>query len=176
MLVRKWATCVCVKTISFLCLLNPKTAVVWEPVLSRFVHRMRSALSLLNLSFQELLPVYESLEQSLPDTCPLVLTRSRFYQQEEMKYREHPTKFACLICGKTFYEERFIDLHMVNRHDNIEFRVGTKIKMMLHWTGWVHLGQEMAKNQYHVCLLEGIIDFLNYCMDLPLHCIQYMRV
>lgn len=52
----------------------------------------------------------------LPLDCPFHAKRDLFYPQESAKIRYRPTQFTCGLCGKSFYEEKYIDLHFDNRH------------------------------------------------------------
>lgn len=48
--------------------------------------------------------------------CPFHMGRDLFSPQEEAKVRHRPTQWTCGFCGKSFYEEKFLDLHFDNRH------------------------------------------------------------
>lgn len=39
-----------------------------------------------------------------------------FAPQESAKVKNRPTQWTCGFCGKSFYEEKFLDLHFDNRH------------------------------------------------------------
>jgi len=38
--------------------------------------------------------------------------------QEQNKYSENPGKWTCGFCGKSFYDERFLDRHFDARHSD----------------------------------------------------------
>jgi hypothetical protein len=48
--------------------------------------------------------------------CPFHPDRDLFSPQENAKIKHRPTQFTCKFCGKSFYEEKFLDTHFDNRH------------------------------------------------------------
>lgn len=65
---------------------------------------------------QKLTPIFTKYNVEVPLECPFHPMRDLFYPQEEAKIRYRPTQFTCGLCGKSFYEEKYLDLHFDNRH------------------------------------------------------------
>lgn len=64
-------------------------------------------------------PLYTSLHTSLsssPTQCPWNPSRNMFGRQESRKSDISESDWLCTQCGKRFYNEYSIDLHMDNRH------------------------------------------------------------
>jgi DNA-binding NarL/FixJ family response regulator len=61
-------------------------------------------------------PIFTKYEVEMPLECPFHPKRDLFYPQEEAKLKYRPTQFTCGLCGKSFYEEKYLDLHFDNRH------------------------------------------------------------
>lgn len=61
-------------------------------------------------------PIFKKYQVELLVDCPFHPARDLFSPQENAKIKYRPTQFLCKICGKSFYEEKFIDLHFENRH------------------------------------------------------------
>ena len=57
--------------------------------------------------------------------------------QEQNKIEESSNRWVCGFCGKAFYDERFLDLHFVNRHSS--------------YTRQVRLFGINIQNLYNVC-------------------------
>ena len=68
--------------------------------------------------FQEIEPVFEQLQVSIPVGCAFGAARDMFALQEQNKYSENVGKWTCGFCGKSFYEEKFIDKHFDARHSD----------------------------------------------------------
>lgn len=56
------------------------------------------------------------LQVKLPIECPFHPDRDIFGPQEAMKKQHRPSQWGCGICGKSFFEERYLDMHFDNRH------------------------------------------------------------
>ncbi|KAK2162235.1 hypothetical protein LSH36_101g01058 [Paralvinella palmiformis] len=84
-------------------------------VTSSFCPRLESKLvrRLLN---KEIIPFYQQFNAVIPHSCPFSPSRDIYGYQEENKFEESATKWVCDFCGKSFYEERFLDQHFDNRH------------------------------------------------------------
>lgn len=54
----------------------------------------------------------------LPLECPFHPQRDIFGPQHAAKYQHRPTQWTCGFCGKSFYEEKYLDMHFDNRHRN----------------------------------------------------------
>lgn len=64
----------------------------------------------------KLTPIFQKYHVELPLECPFHPARDLFAPQESAKVRHRPTQWTCGFCGKSFYEEKFLDLHFDNRH------------------------------------------------------------
>lgn len=64
----------------------------------------------------KLTPIFQKYNIDVPIECPLHPQRDLFLPQENAKIRNRPTQFTCNVCGKSFYEEKYLDLHFDNRH------------------------------------------------------------
>ena len=71
-----------------------------------------------NDSFQEIVPAFEQHQVSLPAGCAFGVDRDTYAVQEQHKYSENAGKWTCGFCGKSFYEERFLDKHFDARHSD----------------------------------------------------------
>ncbi|KAK7573877.1 hypothetical protein V9T40_011068 [Parthenolecanium corni] len=64
------------------------------------------------------IPVLEKYQVKLPLECPFHPMRDIFYPQEAAKRQFRPSQWTCGFCGKSFYLEKYLDLHFDNRHRN----------------------------------------------------------
>ncbi|XP_065213083.1 uncharacterized protein LOC135840457 [Planococcus citri] len=64
------------------------------------------------------IPVLEKYQVKLPLDCPFHLKRDIFYPQELAKRQYRLSQWTCAFCGKSFYQEKHLDLHFDNRHRN----------------------------------------------------------
>lgn len=55
----------------------------------------------------------------LPLECPLHPLRDVFAPRQDEKQRDRPTQWTCRLCGKSFYQEKYLDLHFDTRHKHI---------------------------------------------------------
>ncbi|KAL1497070.1 hypothetical protein ABEB36_008092 [Hypothenemus hampei] len=62
------------------------------------------------------IPVLEKYKIKLPLECPFHSQRDIFGPQEVLKKQHGPSQWTCGICGKSFFEEKFLDMHFDNRH------------------------------------------------------------
>nr|CAH7725285.1 unnamed protein product [Callosobruchus chinensis] len=62
------------------------------------------------------IPILDKFKVSLPLECPFHPQRDIFSPQELSKKRHRPSQWICGICGKSFFEEKYLDLHLDNRH------------------------------------------------------------
>ncbi|XP_050309906.1 uncharacterized protein LOC126745906 isoform X1 [Anthonomus grandis grandis] len=62
------------------------------------------------------IPLLEKYKVKLPLECPFHPQRDIFYPQQAMKKQHRPSQWTCGICGKSFFEEKFLDMHFDNRH------------------------------------------------------------
>lgn len=51
--------------------------------------------------------------------CPLHPLRDVFAPRQDEKQRDRPTQWTCRRCGKSFYQEKYLDLHFDTRHKHI---------------------------------------------------------
>ena len=49
-------------------------------------------------------------------TCPFDIQRDMYSVHEQSKVMEHPSKFTCDFCGKSFISEYYLDTHFEKRH------------------------------------------------------------
>ncbi len=56
---------------------------------------------------------------NITEGCPLRRSRDLYYIQEENKLFEHNARWSCGVCGKAFYRQQFLDLHMENKHQDL---------------------------------------------------------
>jgi len=66
--------------------------------------------------FQEIEPVFEQLQVPVPLGCVFGVDRDMYALHEQNKYSENAGKWTCGFCGKSFYEEKFLDKHFDTRH------------------------------------------------------------
>lgn len=64
----------------------------------------------------KLLPVLDKFNVKLGLECPFHPARDLFAPQQTIKQQDRPSQWTCSLCGKSFYEEKFLDLHFENRH------------------------------------------------------------
>lgn len=64
----------------------------------------------------KLTPIFQKYKIDIPIECPFHQSRDLFLPQENAKIRNRPTQFTCGFCGKSFYEEKYLDMHFDNRH------------------------------------------------------------
>ncbi|XP_046675605.1 uncharacterized protein LOC124364292 isoform X1 [Homalodisca vitripennis] len=64
------------------------------------------------------MPVLEKYGVGLPLDCPFHPLRDIFRPQQAAKLQHRNSQWTCGFCGKSFYDERFLDLHFDNRHKN----------------------------------------------------------
>ncbi|CAG9825451.1 unnamed protein product [Phaedon cochleariae] len=62
------------------------------------------------------IPILEKFKVGLPLECPFHPLRDIFGPQQTAKKQHRPSQWTCGICGKSFFEEKFLDLHFDNRH------------------------------------------------------------
>lgn len=66
---------------------------------------------------EELIPIYERNDYVMPKHCPINQERNMYIIQERNKLQISYTKWTCTMCGKSFYEERYIDKHFDLKHN-----------------------------------------------------------
>lgn len=64
----------------------------------------------------KLTPIFQKYNVELPLDCPFHPARDLFAPQENAKVKNRPTQWTCGFCGKSFYEEKFLDMHFDHRH------------------------------------------------------------
>ncbi|EDW28573.1 GL18880 [Drosophila persimilis] len=64
-------------------------------------------------------PILDKHQVKLPLECPLHPFRDVFAPRQDAKQRDRPTQWTCRRCGKSFYQERHLDLHFDTRHKTI---------------------------------------------------------
>ena len=84
---------------------------VCKPFLYRFAIKYCLILLFVNKNFK--------IQVKLPLECPLHPFRDIFAPRQDAKKRDRPTQWTCRLCGKSFYQEKFLDLHFETRHKNV---------------------------------------------------------
>ncbi|XP_017003709.2 uncharacterized protein [Drosophila takahashii] len=64
-------------------------------------------------------PILDKHQVKLPLECPLHPFRDVFAPRQDAKQRDRPTQWTCRKCGKSFYQEKHLDLHFDTRHKSI---------------------------------------------------------
>nr|XP_019559797.2 uncharacterized protein LOC109428471 isoform X2 [Aedes albopictus] len=62
------------------------------------------------------LPILEKYQVTLPLECPFHPLRDIFGPQQAAKKQNRPSQWTCGLCGKSFFEEKHLDMHFENRH------------------------------------------------------------
>lgn len=62
------------------------------------------------------IPILEKYKVSIPLECPFHPKRDIFGPQQLAKHQHRPSQWTCGFCGKSFFEEKFLDMHFDNRH------------------------------------------------------------
>lgn len=62
------------------------------------------------------LPILEKYQVKLPLECPFHPLRDIFGPQQVAKKQNRPSQWTCGLCGKSFFEEKHLDMHFENRH------------------------------------------------------------
>ncbi|KAK6632143.1 hypothetical protein RUM44_007173 [Polyplax serrata] len=63
-------------------------------------------------------PVLEKYQVKIPIECPFHPGRDILGPQQAAKHQYRASQWSCGFCGKSFYEERFLELHFDNIHKN----------------------------------------------------------
>uniref|UniRef100_A0A803QL98 C2H2-type domain-containing protein n=1 Tax=Cannabis sativa TaxID=3483 RepID=A0A803QL98_CANSA len=66
-----------------------------------------------------LIPFIEKHQYQIPKSCRLHPDNDLFRDQEQHKIRIDVDEWKCGYCRKSFYEERYIDKHFEQRHNNL---------------------------------------------------------
>ena len=64
----------------------------------------------------------------MPLNCPLHFNRDVFKVQELAKLHYRVNLWTCGLCGKSFYREPYLDMHMDKAHHQTESKVTKKAK------------------------------------------------
>ncbi|KAL9707067.1 hypothetical protein quinque_010585 [Culex quinquefasciatus] len=62
------------------------------------------------------LPILEKYQVKLPLECPFHPLRDIFGPQQTAKKQHRPSQWTCGFCGKSFFEEKHLDMHFEHRH------------------------------------------------------------
>ncbi|EDO41965.1 predicted protein, partial [Nematostella vectensis] len=95
---------------------------VWAPLYAFLVgadgeHCSRYHSRLVRNALREhFFPAYDQHKVDVPLSCLLHETHDVFIRHEINKEEEHVSRWTCNFCGKAFYSEHYIDMHMQNRH------------------------------------------------------------
>jgi len=68
--------------------------------------------------------VFKQHQVAIPVNCIFGTDRDMYAVQEQNKYSENPGKWTCGFCGKSFYDEKFLDKHFDERHRDKTATVG----------------------------------------------------
>jgi len=68
--------------------------------------------------------VFKQHQVAIPVNCIFGTDRDMYAVQEQNKYSENPGKWTCGFCGKSFYDEKFLDKHFDERHRDKTTTVG----------------------------------------------------
>lgn len=66
----------------------------------------------------KVLPVLAKFNVQLGHECPFHPARDVFAPEQMLKHQDRPSQFTCGVCGKSFFEEKFLDLHFGQRHND----------------------------------------------------------
>lgn len=64
----------------------------------------------------KLLPVLDKYNVKLGLECPFHPAREIYAPQQTAKQQDRASQWTCTLCGKSFYEEKSLDLHFEHRH------------------------------------------------------------
>lgn len=62
------------------------------------------------------LPILDKYQVKIPLECPFHPVRDIFAPQQAEKKQNRPSQWTCGFCGKSFYEEKHLDMHFETRH------------------------------------------------------------
>ncbi|XP_031623164.1 uncharacterized protein LOC116340687 [Contarinia nasturtii] len=65
------------------------------------------------------LPILEKYQVKLPLECPFHPLREIFAPQQAAKTQNRRNQWSCNFCGKSFFEEKYLDMHFDARHNTI---------------------------------------------------------
>lgn len=65
------------------------------------------------------IPVLEKYKVKIPLECPFHTKRDIFGPQQAAKFQHRPSQWTCGFCGKSFFEEKYLDMHFDNRHKGV---------------------------------------------------------
>ncbi|XP_055299588.1 uncharacterized protein LOC129567071 isoform X3 [Sitodiplosis mosellana] len=65
------------------------------------------------------LPILEKYQVKLPLECPFHPLREIFAPQQAAKTQNRRNQWTCNLCGKSFFEEKFLDMHFDARHSSV---------------------------------------------------------
>jgi len=102
-----------ISQVIFICLLS---FIPWPPRTVKIQCSRDSTRIVRKIIQAKLTPIFQKYNIEIPIECPLHPKRDLFLPQENAKIRHRPTQFTCSLCGKSFYEEKYLDLHFDNRH------------------------------------------------------------
>lgn len=100
-------------------------------------------------------PILEKFKVSIPLECPFHPQRDIFGPQQLAKHQHRPSQWTCGLCGKSFFEEKFLDMHFDNRHKN-----------------HVNMVDKRYFLRYRVCLIYLILSVGRRC-SVPCRLLRY---
>ncbi|XP_059473086.1 uncharacterized protein LOC132195241 isoform X2 [Neocloeon triangulifer] len=78
-------------------------------------HRDRSSV-VRNIVSKKWVPILARYGLKLPIECPFHPSREVYWPRQESKIKHRATQWSCGLCGKSFYSEKFLEMHFENRH------------------------------------------------------------
>ena len=68
--------------------------------------------------FQLWKPIFKKFDVKMPKQCPLHFSHDVFSIQELAKHHHRTNLWTCGICGKSFYREPYLDMHISQKHSD----------------------------------------------------------
>jgi len=71
-----------------------------------------------NFVFQKWTPIFEKYKVEIPLDCPLHPHRDVFDAFHRSKFHVTSHHWGCFQCGKSFFSEQYLDLHLLKKHQD----------------------------------------------------------
>lgn len=88
----------------------------WLPILEKYQVNRYYLILVGNRYAKTLYWFPNHLQVKIPLECPFHPLRDIFGPQQAAKKQNRPSQWTCGFCGKSFYEEKHLDMHFENRH------------------------------------------------------------
>lgn len=69
-----------------------------------------------NVFMQKIEPEFALVSAPIPSGCPFHIERDLYGLQEQYKKLESVGRWVCLFCGKSFFDEPYLDKHFERKH------------------------------------------------------------